>query len=211
MERLLSISGEDILTVDRKYLSSWTGKLTTRLTILTNELPAIADPSGALAGRFLTLQTENSFYGQEDPNLSETLLGELPGILSWALEGLDRLRERGHFIQPQSGKELVQELEELGSPIRAFIGERCEVGPGHSITIDKLFKAWKKWCASNDNTSGNKQSFGRDLKAAVLGLKLTQPRVDGKQIRKYQGIHLRHAVTRVSSSPSYRERVKNNR
>ena len=208
VERLLSISGEDILSVDRKYLSHWTGKLPTRLTILTNELPAIADPSGALAGRFLTLQMENSFYGQEDPNLSETLLRELPGILSWALEGLDRLRERGHFIQPQSAQDVIQQLEDLGSPIRAFIRQWCEVGPGYSITPDKVFKAWKKWCVSNDQRPGNKQSFGRDLKAAVLGLKLTQPRVDGKQIRTYQGIHVRHAVTRVSSSVSATERME---
>ena len=38
-ERLLSISGEDQLTVDRKYKDPWTGYLPTRFMILSNELP----------------------------------------------------------------------------------------------------------------------------------------------------------------------------
>ena len=48
VERLLSISGEDSLTVDRKYKEPWTGRLPTRLVLLTNELPRLTDASGAL-------------------------------------------------------------------------------------------------------------------------------------------------------------------
>ncbi|MCH7779835.1 MAG: hypothetical protein IH848_03240, partial [Acidobacteria bacterium] len=38
VERLLTISGEDSLTIDRKYKEPWTGQLPTRFVILTNEL-----------------------------------------------------------------------------------------------------------------------------------------------------------------------------
>ena len=55
VERLLSISGEDTLTIDRKYRDPWTGQLPTRLMVLTNELPRLHDSSGALAGRFIYL------------------------------------------------------------------------------------------------------------------------------------------------------------
>jgi putative DNA primase/helicase len=37
VERLLSVSGEDLLTVDRKYREPWTGKLPSRFLILSNE------------------------------------------------------------------------------------------------------------------------------------------------------------------------------
>ena len=50
---LLSISGEDTLTIDRKYREPWTGRLPTRFMILTNELPRFSDSSGALASRFV--------------------------------------------------------------------------------------------------------------------------------------------------------------
>jgi putative DNA primase/helicase len=37
-ERLLSVSGEDLQNVDRKYLPPWSGYLPTRFVMLTNEL-----------------------------------------------------------------------------------------------------------------------------------------------------------------------------
>ena len=77
-ERLLSISGEDGLTIDRKYLPAWTGRLWTRFLILTNELPRLTDASGALASRFITLVMTESFYGREDHGLESRLAAELP-------------------------------------------------------------------------------------------------------------------------------------
>src|SRR5262249_29106572 len=37
LERLLAISGEGTLTIDRKHLSPWTGKLPTRIVLISNE------------------------------------------------------------------------------------------------------------------------------------------------------------------------------
>ena len=65
-ERLLSISGEDTITVDRKYREAWTARLQIRFLILSNELPRLADASGALGGRFIVLVLIHSFYGRED-------------------------------------------------------------------------------------------------------------------------------------------------
>lgn len=90
-ERLLSITGEDSLTVDRKYLPAWTGRLPTRFMILTNELPKMSDSSGALASRFIALRLIRSFYGKEDLGLAAKLLAEMPSILVWAIDGRDRL------------------------------------------------------------------------------------------------------------------------
>jgi putative DNA primase/helicase len=87
VERLLSISGEDAITVDRKYRDPWTGRLPVRFTILSNELPNLGDASGAVATRFLVLTLTRSWLGEEDPALTDALLEELPGILLWALQG----------------------------------------------------------------------------------------------------------------------------
>jgi len=80
VERLLSISGEDALDIDRKHLEFWTGKLPTRLVLISNELPRLDDASGALPGRMILLRFTKSFFGKEDPNLSRKLLAGLPGI-----------------------------------------------------------------------------------------------------------------------------------
>jgi putative DNA primase/helicase len=184
-ERLLSISGEDLQTIDRKFKEPWTGRLAARFLLLTNELPRIADASTALPSRIILLPMTKSFFGCEDHWLTSRLVDELPGILNWALDGQDRLRKRGHFVQPESGTELIQELEDLSSPVATFVRERCVVEVGKQIACSALFDAWKVWCeAQGRDHTGTVQTFGRDLRAVVPGLKVKQ------HPRRYEGIDL---------------------
>ena len=170
-ERLLCISGEDSLSVDRKYLGSVNMKLLVRFLFLSNELPKLNDASGALAGRFLILRLTDSFFGREDRELTKKLLVELPGILNWAIGGWHRLRERGHFHMPQSVEDAVQDLENLASPVRAFVQKACIVRAGCRVSLDDLYGEWRKWCTQDGrNLVGTKQSFGRNLAAAVPGV-----------------------------------------
>jgi putative DNA primase/helicase len=191
-ERLLSISGEDPLTVDRKNLSPVTVKIPARLILLTNELPRLGDASGALTGRMIVLRLCQSWYGKEDVNLTDRLLTELPGILLWAIAGWQRLRERGHFAQPDAGKELLGELEDLSSPIGAFVRERCLIGPGQRAAVADLFAAWRAWCEEKGRREpGTEATFGRDLLAAAPALRRVRPRDGEERYRAYEGIGLR--------------------
>ena len=190
-ERLLSISGEDSITIDRKFLDAWTGRLQTRFLILSNELPRIADTSGALASRFVVLVLTRSFHGQEDHQLPARLLTELSGIFNWAIIGWKRLVERGYFPTPVSSADAAQELEDLGSPIAAFLRERCVIAPGRTVETNRLFEVWRAWRGRQARDgAGTPQTFGRDLRAAVPGLKVTQPRGGDGRLRVYEGIGL---------------------
>jgi putative DNA primase/helicase len=135
VENLLTISGEDARTIDRKCLAPINATLPTRFVLLTNELPRLNDASGALAGRLIILRQTKSWYGHEDTSLTTRLLAELPSILHWAIEGWQRLEERGHFVQPAAAQDLVKEMEDLTSPISAFVRELCKVGPGCEVEI----------------------------------------------------------------------------
>jgi putative DNA primase/helicase len=191
-ERLLSISGEDAITIDRKYSSSWTGRVPVRFMLMTNELPRILDNSGALTGRLIVLVLIQSFYGREDLGLAGRLLAERSGILNWALAGYRRLRQRGHFIQPASAMEAVQELEDLGSPIRAYVRDRCDIEAGKAVAVELLYEDWKAWCDSvGRKEPGTKQTFGRDLNAAIPGLRTSQSRDGDTRYRQYEGITLK--------------------
>jgi putative DNA primase/helicase len=192
-ENLLRISGEDSVNVNRKFLTDWSGYLPTRFLIITNELPRLADASGALASRFHPLVMTKSFFGKEDLNLSSRLLEELPGILNWSLDGWDNLKARRYFAIPASSKSSMAELEELSSPVTAFINEECNVGLKQSISVDMLYLRWQEWSRAEGRTySVPKANFGRDLHAVLPEIKITRPRRKaGTRLRMYEGIGLK--------------------
>jgi putative DNA primase/helicase len=194
IERLLSLSGEDGIEAARKFKKAWTGRMPIRFMLLTNELPRLTDSSNALAKRFITLVLIESFYGREDQLLTARLMTELPGILNWALAGYQRLRERGYFVQPESGRKAVEQLELLSSPVTAFVNDQCEIGAGRSIRTDLLYQSWRVWCDTNGKREpGTSQSFGRDLGAAFPAIETTNPKREqsGDRHRYYEGIRLR--------------------
>jgi putative DNA primase/helicase len=181
-----------VQTVDRKFLSPVTAKLPARFMILTNELPKLADASGALPGRMILLRLTESWYGKEDTTLTDRLLAELPSIHLWAIAGWQRLRIRGYFVQPDAGKGMIGELADLSSPVGAFVRERCRVGPGLQIERSALFLAWQSWCEQQGRKPGDAGTFGRNLRAAVPSVGDSQPRTDaGERVRVYEGICLK--------------------
>jgi putative DNA primase/helicase len=192
VERLLSISGEDPLTVDRKNLEPLTLKLPTRLMIFTNELPRLGDSSGALAGRMILLRLSTSFYGREDTGLTDRLLTELPGILLWAIEGWRRLRERGRFVQPTAADEMLAELHDLASPVGAFLRERCNIGPEYEVQRGDLYEAYIAWAKEHGRQYlEDAVGFGRALRAALPAVGTVKHRTDGQQVRFYGGVGLK--------------------
>ncbi len=189
VERLLCVSGEDALTIDRKHKAPVTMKLSTRFMFMTNELPRFGDASNALTGRFLILRMTKSFYGQEDKGLTEKLLAELPGILNWAIDGWKRLRARGYFVQPPAAEEAIRELEDLASPVGAFVRDKCDLVPGARTYVDTIYAAYKAYIEGEGwHTPATKAVFGRDLVAVAPSLKRRRNKSFGYF---YEGISLK--------------------
>lgn len=190
VERLLSITGEDMQTVDRKYRDPWNGKLPIRFVMLSNELPKFRDSSGAIANRMLILQMTRSFLDEEDTDLGDKLAAELPGILLWSLAGLDRLNKTGRFTVPKSAKDATRLMFDLASPASAFVRERCKRGPELWATKDELYDAWKRWAEDNGHGRVAKEVFFRDLLSVATDLKAGQRTIEGKRIRCYNHIEV---------------------
>jgi putative DNA primase/helicase len=188
VERLLSISGEDAITIDRKHIPPWTGMLPTRLTIMSNELPRLPDQAGALVGRYLLLRFTESFYGKEDHQLGDKLAAELPSILLWAIEGWKRLRARGHFVQPKSGQGDLDTVADLSSPVGAYARERIKLKPGSSSDVERVFSDWRDWCAAKNREPGDALTFGRNLRTVFPNLETKQRREFGTRVRYYEGL-----------------------
>jgi putative DNA primase/helicase len=193
IENVLKITGRGFFTIDRKYKSAWSGSLLVKLILISNLMPRLGDDSAAIASRFITLITRQSFYGREDPRLFEDkLLPELLGIFHWALQGLQRLRERGYFIETDASKDARDRLGNLGSPARAFLAEHCVLGPDQRVSKDVLYDLWRDYSKDNTTLPGTIEAFSEKLYAAGNGLiGHGRPRDEsGKQFNVYTGIRL---------------------
>lgn len=191
VERLLSISGEDRITVDRKHRLASTGTLPTRLMLLSNEVPELRDASLALANRLLILKLTRTFLGREDTELTSRLMAELPGILTWAVAGWARLHGRKAFVMPESGRSALRTMEELSSPVSAFVDDCCEVDPQHEVISQQLHEAYQRWCEQRRKRPLDHARFGRDLFSAVASVRSVRRKVADKKVPHYLGIALR--------------------
>jgi putative DNA primase/helicase len=190
-ESLLKISGEDPVDIHRKNLESLRNvNLSTRIVIISNEIPRFYDQSGALASRMITLRFVKSFLGKEDRTLGYRLLAELEGILLWAIQGWNRLNHRGHFYEPESSKELAQQLEELTTPISRFVNECCCTEAKGKAFKKDLYKAYAKWCEGSGRIPGCDSVFFRDLLSYLPQLIGRQSSSKEGRLRFYEGISL---------------------
>jgi putative DNA primase/helicase len=193
VSQLLRIVGGDTITVNRKNKESWNGYLPTRIIIYSNEVLQLTENSNALTGRMVVLKMTNSFYGKEDTGLSNKLMTELSGIFNWAMTGLRRRTERGgYFIQPDSGKELLETMEEMSNPIGTFVDQVLEYNINGEVDKDAVFICYKRWAVKHGLNPGNDLSFKRRFLAATQdkGVQSSAVRVDGKRQHKYVGIQL---------------------
>jgi phage/plasmid-associated DNA primase len=165
---LLSISGEDTLTVNVKYKEQWNGKLSCRLHVISNELPKLADASAAIIGRIVLLPLSRSWLGKENYELETELRSELTGILNWALAGLERLTfaNKNKFTKIAAADEGIITMRDLASPVGAFVREKCVIGAQQSVEVTRLYDAFKNWCEASEHPKSSKHVFGRDLRAA---------------------------------------------
>jgi P4 family phage/plasmid primase-like protien len=193
VSQLLRIVGGDTVTINRKNKEAWNGYLPTRIVIYSNEVLQLTESSNALTGRMIVLKMSKSFYGKEDTALSTKLMAELSGIFNWAMVGLHRRIERGgYFVQPTTGQELLETMEEMSNPIGSFIEDALEYEMGAEVDKDDVFLCYKRWAVKHGLTPGNDLSFKRRFLAATQdkGVSATAIRIEGKRQHKYSGMKL---------------------
>jgi putative DNA primase/helicase len=194
LERMLSISGQDAQRVDRKFREAIKVTLSAKFVIVSNKVPDIKDPSGALISRFVLIKTNKSFAGQEDPRLVDELMSEQPRIFAWAVQGLVRLRDRGRFLQPESGAGKLADLERLTNPIKAFVEDCCEVAPDAQVARPRFYKVYQAWCHEVGRTPMDESHFSIELHEAYPDLGETRLTIDGKRVRFHVGIGLNDSI-----------------
>ena len=175
IERLKKISGGDAVVFERKWKTTLTQTLPTRITLAANHVPALFDDSGALAGRLLILPFNVSYLGREDKYLFGSLCQELEGVAIWALDGLKRLISQGRFTEPKASRVEKEFIVESFSPLTAFVKEVCRIGiDSDVITTKDVYDAYRAWAVSKgeDSILGHR-TFTKTFKDVTRGSGVT--------------------------------------
>ncbi len=207
IERIKSVSGDDEVIFARKYKSTLSTTLPSRITIAANQVPNLFDDSGALASRLMVLPFEVSFLDREDIELTDKLLSEIEGIAAWSLRGLARLNARGKFIVPEISLMEAENIAQAYSPLEQFIEEACVLDSGEGIlaTVD-LYDAYVRWAVANRESQTLLQKpFVTAFTSATRGrgCRYGKHRVPGQpSIRGYKGLQLSTEGTASAFAPA---------
>ena len=138
-----------------------------------NDKPDIKDTSDGFWRRLRLIPFYRQFAEHEkDTRLADRLLGELPGILNWALDGLRRLRANGRFTDAAAVREAVTEYRTEQNDVALWLNERttyalpAAVRPeGARTKAREAFHDYLQWANDiNRKKTLTETAFGKELK-----------------------------------------------
>lgn len=142
------ISGEP-LQVERKYHDPFTVIPRAKVCWAMNELPRVADANSGLFRRVKVVTFPALAENERDPKIKRHIETEGAGILNWALEGLHRLTQRGHFEIPPGVQDATKQFRENNDVPALFIEDRCIRDTDSDAPAAKLYREYKYWCEEN--------------------------------------------------------------
>lgn len=136
------------------------------LVMIANEMPGINADDAALWRRIMVVPFMRTFSDKEiDPDLKETLLGQLPGILNLLLAGLHDYVENG-LQPPEKVRRAGSEQRKRADGFEAWREERTIPCEGET-QYKWLYEDYVAWAAKNgDYDKLGSHNFSAKLKAA---------------------------------------------
>jgi len=204
-ETLKSLISGDALPVRRLYEEVQENvTLQARFFVACNAIFKVRDSSGAVERRTIILDTRPTVpVPERDRALFGRIAQEAPGILVRAVEGLQRLLKRGHFVESNAGKQRIVRMAEDSNHLVNWIRERTEQGyasddpdykfkdEGPTASSD-LYTDYNEWAKLNGLNPYNSPNWGERMIA--LGYPASVKRLGGRvqRVRHLQLIHKRN-------------------
>jgi len=155
------VSGEAI-PVERKYRDPVTVIPRAKILWAMNKLPRIADAGDGIFRRARIVQFTPLPEASRDPGVKDAIKQEGPGILNWALAGLDRLRKRGRFFIPPEIRNATDEFQAGNDPESGFVTECCDIDITYKAQSTPLYKAYRQWCFDNGHKAKSSTNVSQE-------------------------------------------------
>lgn len=158
-----------VMTIERKGVDAYSVVPTARITFATNVLPRFGDRSSGLWRRMLYIPFNYQVLDEskQDKRLADPLFwrvsGELSGIFNWALAGLIRLRQNGHFTEPKSCLEARAVYQKESNPAQSFLYDYCEFSKGFEVFLRDVYYKYKEHILANGHKPLSSALFAKEI------------------------------------------------
>lgn len=176
---LKSWTGGDPVKIERKTVQGWSETINAKYFMSCNKKPRFVDPTKGVWRRLKLLKFEASIdERQADIQLPAKLIAqELPGIVNWAIGGLQRLYQQNGFTQSETLRGDLTEYQIDSDSVALFMQDfmRPAVGTSAAAWFDirPIHKAYKDRCLESGNSPVSETEFRERLK--MLGVSVGRP------------------------------------
>lgn len=107
---------------------------------------------------------------EKDPNLTEKLKAEAPGILNWMLSGLRRYIELGYKLPPcEAVEDATAQYKKDMDIVGRFASERLSFQPTATALGLLIYQAYGSWCKENGHLALSSRRFYAEFKKRYAG------------------------------------------
>lgn len=185
-EAFKSACSGDFLIAAHKGKPEFAMRWTARLVVSLNNLPNFRDSSAGNIERFYALPFNRYIAEHErDPNIKTKLREELPGILNWALNGLDRLLERGHLPKVEAQTQVIEEYKRNVDSVYQWANEYVHPNENENrYQVGDFYPHYVAWCKGEGRYALAKNSFCRGVIKSIKAKNIptVQTYSTGKQV-----------------------------
>ncbi len=193
------MTGDDLLDARRLYQESFKFKNYAKLIFAANQLPETNDYTDAFFRRIMLVDCPYKFtknphdnHKNANPDILEEIITEenLSGMLNWALEGLDRVLDKGGFSETKSREEIKERWIRETDPERAFINKFLETDYNYYVIRSDIHEAYKEYCNENELEAKDQAQLTKKIKSSMTSASKYTPEIDGKRQRAFKNVKL---------------------
>jgi len=155
----------DPMKAEEKYQDPFRFEPTAKHLFAANQLPETEVDDEAFYRRILLVPFPETIpVDDRDKHLDDKLQQELPGVLNWAIQGLQRLREQGGFTADRSPGHTADTWQKWGDSVSRFASNAVTETTDNAIPKEKLYAAYLEYCRQESIPSDTQHSMTRGLK-----------------------------------------------